>query len=72
MRRQARRGRYRIPREKWRLFKYNAVKRKDSYIETPRSDRRVNMRMYNVAHMPSSKATTLERQEPITGRACVA
>ncbi|XP_045213465.2 uncharacterized protein LOC123564163 isoform X2 [Mercenaria mercenaria] len=37
MRRQARRGRYRIPREKWRLFRYKVMK-STSREESPRSD----------------------------------
>lgn len=66
MKRQAARGRYRIPREEWRLFKFNTMRRADSQIGTPRSDRRMNMRMYNIAHMPGSKTTTIDRQEPST------
>jgi hypothetical protein len=64
MKRQARKGRYRIPRVEWRMFKQK-VKRSASPEGTPKSGRKMNMRMYNIA--PGSRVTTLERQEPITG-----
>ncbi|XP_045213464.2 uncharacterized protein LOC123564163 isoform X1 [Mercenaria mercenaria] len=65
MRRQARRGRYRIPREKWRLFRYKVMK-STSREESPRSGMEMNMRMHNITNMPGSRTTTLERQQPIT------
>ena len=65
MKRQARRGRYRIPREKWRLFRYNVMKKSSTPEGTPRSGRRMNMRMYNIT--PGSRVTTLERHDPATG-----
>lgn len=72
MRRMARVGRFRIPREKWNFFYGKRPLRNNSpsLLSTPRSERRVNIPMHEMRHtigMPGSRVTTLSRAaEPHT------